>query len=77
MSKDNPTGKDLIAWVKQAQEKGGWVVLLFHGVGGDYLPVSLEAHKELLAYLAKNKKTIWTGTFGEVAGYLKKEEKKN
>jgi len=35
-----------------AVEGGGLTVLLFHGVGGEHLPVSAEAHAELLDWLA-------------------------
>jgi peptidoglycan/xylan/chitin deacetylase (PgdA/CDA1 family) len=71
------TGGQLIDQVKKAQAKGGWAVFLFHGVGGDYSSVDLKAHKELLDYLTKNKGSVWTGTFGEVAQYVKKNERKS
>jgi hypothetical protein len=43
---------------------------MFHGVGGDYLKVSAEAHEKLLRYLADHKKEIWIGTFQEVMDYV-------
>jgi len=67
-------GDQLVEWVKRAVEKGAWVVFMFHGVGGDYITVSPENHRQLAEYLAKNKAEIWTAPFGEVAGYLKSEE---
>lgn len=59
------TGAELIAWVEQAVEGGGMTVLLFHGVGGEHLPVSAEAHAELLDWLAAHRGQVWTTTLQE------------
>src|SRR5690349_4351757 len=57
------TGDQLIAYVKNAVEKKGLLVFLFHGVGGGHsLNVSLEAHSALLHYLKENEKEIWNTT---------------
>jgi len=45
-------GDALIAVVEQAAAIGGLASLIFHGVGGDHLAVSAEAHERLLAHLA-------------------------
>ena len=60
----------LISYVKKVQQEGGLGVLMFHGVGGDYLKVSAEAHEKLLQYLSANKDEIWVGTFQEVMNYI-------
>jgi peptidoglycan/xylan/chitin deacetylase (PgdA/CDA1 family) len=65
-------GPALVDWVKKAEEQRGWVVFTFHGVGAQHLPVALDAHAALLDYLVKNRKTVWTAPFGEVAARLKK-----
>jgi peptidoglycan/xylan/chitin deacetylase (PgdA/CDA1 family) len=65
------SGPALIEWVKKAEAQRGWVVFTFHGVGGQHLPTTVEAHKALLDYLVRNKKTVWTAPFGEVAAFLK------
>jgi peptidoglycan hydrolase-like amidase len=44
---------------------------MFHSVGGGYLNVSKEAHRELLAYLKSNEDVIWTDTFMNVMKYIK------
>lgn len=67
----DPTGDELIEYVKQAQKKGTIAVFMFHSVGGGYLNVSSEAHKELLAYLHSNKNEIWTDTFINIMKYIK------
>lgn len=64
---DGKTGAQLVALVQAAVERSGWLVFVFHGVGGDYLTVDASAHEELLAYLAANRSTVWTDTFGAVA----------
>lgn len=56
------TGAELIAWVRQAVDGGGMAVLLFHGVGGEHLPVSAQALTELLDWLAAHRDEVWTTT---------------
>lgn len=71
------TGDELIALVKQAEQKGALLVFLFHGVGGEHgLNVSLPAHRQLLQYLKKNKKDIWVAPLIEVAQYVKNKGSK-
>ena len=67
----DPSGADLINYVKEAQEKGTIAIFMFHSVGGGYLNVSKEAHRELLAYLKSNSDVIWTDTFLNVMKYVK------
>jgi sialate O-acetylesterase len=67
----DPTGKELIAYVKEAQKKGTVAVFMFHSVGGGYLNVSKEAHDELLSYLDVHKMELWTDTFMNVVKYIK------
>jgi peptidoglycan/xylan/chitin deacetylase (PgdA/CDA1 family) len=65
------SGQELIAIVKRAEAKGTMVNFTFHGIGGDYLATSNEAHRELLQYLAEHRKTIWTDTFLNLMRYVK------
>jgi hypothetical protein len=60
----------LLDLVEKTAERGGWLVIVFHGVGGDYLRLSAEAHEALLAYLDEHRSTIWTDTFVAVASYI-------
>ena len=71
----NNTGEELIAFVKKVQKAGGLGVFMFHGVGGDYITTSAAAHKELLAYLAKNKDDIWVPTFQQAMDYISSVKK--
>lgn len=68
------SGKQLIDLVKAAVAKGTMLNLTFHGVGGDYLAISREAHEQLLAYLAENRATIWTDTFLNIATHVQAQQ---
>jgi peptidoglycan-N-acetylglucosamine deacetylase len=65
-------GEQLIAWVKKAMETHSLLVILFHGVGGgNFLNVSLPAHRQFLQYLKQNEKNIMIATMIETAGHIK------
>lgn len=64
------SGKELIAFVEKIAGQGGLANITFHGIGGDYLSVSKEAHEQFVRYLAKNRKTYWTDTYLNIARYL-------
>lgn len=68
------TGDKMIELVKQAQEKNGLLILVFHGVGGGHLMVEAEEHENLLRYLNENEADVWVAPVIEVADYLKKED---
>lgn len=69
------SGEELIQLVKEAQAKNALITFLFHGVGGEHnLNVSLEAHQQLVDYLAANKETIWTTTMLEAAKHVKEHQ---
>lgn len=70
----NVTGAQLIAVVKEAAAKGTMANFTFHGVGGDHLSVSKEAHEELVKYLAANKDVYWTDTFVTIMKYVKEQQ---
>ncbi|MDG2526132.1 polysaccharide deacetylase family protein [Stenotrophomonas sp. HITSZ_GD] len=64
------TGAQLIARVEKAGRRGTMVNFTFHGVGGDYLSVSREAHEELLRYLAAHRDVYWVDTFLALTRYV-------
>jgi peptidoglycan/xylan/chitin deacetylase (PgdA/CDA1 family) len=65
------TGPELIALVQRAAAAGTMINITFHGVGGDYLSVSREAHEALLSYLATNRSIYWTDTFIRIMQHVK------
>jgi peptidoglycan-N-acetylglucosamine deacetylase len=61
----------LIELVEKAKKENSWAIILFHGVGGDYISVTKEAHEGFIRYLADNRKSIYIDTFGTIAGLIK------
>ena len=47
--------------VKNQQRK--LVNIIFHGVGGDYLTISNDAHKELLDFLDQHRADYWVDSY--------------
>jgi peptidoglycan/xylan/chitin deacetylase (PgdA/CDA1 family) len=72
----NVTGAQLIAFARKARDEGGLAVFQFHGIGGEWIPVSREAHRELLAWLAANRQTVWSDTFKRVMTHVTAERKR-
>ena len=72
----NVSGTQLIAFAQKAVDAGGLAVFQFHGIGGEWIPVSREAHRELLAWLAANRPTVWTDTFKRVMTHVTAEQKR-
>lgn len=68
------TGKQLIAVVKAAARQGTMANFTFHGIGGDYLTVSNQAHEELLAYLAGHRDVYWVDTFVNIMKYVRGQQ---
>ena len=70
------TGQQLIEYAKEAAQKGTMLTIMFHSVGGGYLNVSKEAHRELLDYLYANPDVFWVDTFMKVTDHIRKERKR-
>ncbi|RZA01221.1 MAG: polysaccharide deacetylase [Moraxellaceae bacterium] len=70
------TGQQLIDIVKEAAAKGTMANFTFHGVGGDHLTTSVEAHEELVKYLAAHKDIYWVDTFVNEMKYVKAHQQK-
>jgi len=68
------TGEQLIAFAKEAAAKGTMMNFTFHGIGGDYITTSRQAHEELLAYLAAHRDVYWTDTFINIMTYVKAQQ---
>jgi len=68
------SGAELIALVKQAAARGTMVAFTFHGIGGDHLIVSAEAHEELVRYLAAHRDVYWTDTVLNIMRHVRREQ---
>ena len=64
------SGAQLIALVQAAEARGTMINFTFHGIGGDYLIESVEAHEQLLAYLDAHRDRVWTATFRDIAKHV-------
>ena len=72
---DGNSGDYMIDLVKKAVETKTLIVFLFHGVGGEHnINVSLEAHNELIKYLAEHESDIWIAPMVDVAKYIEKKK---
>lgn len=60
---EGDSGGDLIKYVEEQSSEVRLINILFHGIGGDYLSVSSEAHDQLLNYLAENRDRYWVDTY--------------
>jgi peptidoglycan/xylan/chitin deacetylase (PgdA/CDA1 family) len=72
---ESVTGAQLVAFARRALDAEGLAVFMFHGVGGQWIPVSREAHKELVDWLAANRRTVWTDTFRAVMAHVAAEQR--
>ena len=68
------SGQELIDYVKRNTKDGMLLNILFHGVGGDHLSVSAEAHDELLRFLAENRNIYWTDSYINIMRYVNEQQ---
>ncbi len=64
------SGEELIAVVEEAAQRGTMANFTFHGVGGDYLMVSEEAHTALLDHLAAHPDRFWVDSFANIMKHV-------
>ena len=68
---DGLNGEQLIAVVQQAAAQGTLASITFHGIGGDYLSVSKEAHEALLKHLATRRDVYWVDSFVNITRHVR------
>jgi peptidoglycan/xylan/chitin deacetylase (PgdA/CDA1 family) len=66
------SGQALIAQVTLAAKNNTIASFTFHGIGGDHLSISIEAHQQLLDFLAQNKAHYWVDTYRNISRYISK-----
>jgi peptidoglycan-N-acetylglucosamine deacetylase len=67
---NNNSGSEMIQYINNARDKGTIAIFMFHSVGGGYLNVDSEQHRQLLEYISKNKQDFYCATFMEVMSYI-------
>jgi peptidoglycan/xylan/chitin deacetylase (PgdA/CDA1 family) len=65
------SGAQLIALVQDAGRRGTMVDFTFHGIGGDYIRTSVEAHEQLLAWLDAHRDEYWTAPFIDIMRWVR------
>ena len=55
---EGTTGDQLIAYAREAEAAGSIAVFLFHGIGGDHIAVSAEAHRMLVDWLKAHRRDV-------------------
>jgi peptidoglycan/xylan/chitin deacetylase (PgdA/CDA1 family) len=58
----------IVHWIDEAIEQEGWLIYIFHGIGGGHLSLAAERHQGLLAALREREADVRVGTFRELAG---------
>ena len=61
--------EQMIDFIQKVLNKGGAGVILFHGVGGDWITVETSEHQKMVDYLAAHPE-IWVGTFSDVLTHI-------
>jgi peptidoglycan-N-acetylglucosamine deacetylase len=69
---DHTDAATIIGFIKKVQEAGGMGVIMFHGIGGDYITTASDVHQAVLDYLKANEGDIWVTTFGEAMDWAMK-----
>ena len=65
------SGSELIERIEAEAASGTRLFnIAFHGVGGDYLTVSSDAHDHLLEYLAENREIYWVDSYINIMKYV-------
>jgi sialate O-acetylesterase len=66
-----PHGRELqpfIDYCEEAARLRGWAVIVFHGIGDNWLPTERVVHQELIEYLQDQR--FWVAPVREVARYI-------
>ncbi|WP_168171456.1 polysaccharide deacetylase family protein [Lacimicrobium sp. SS2-24] len=66
----NPSLQELKDYVKAAETHGSLASITFHGVGGDYLAVDADVHKQFLAWLDNHRDRYWVESFITLSRYI-------
>ena len=64
------SGEQLIEYIRNVPETVALINILFHGVGGDYLSVSTQAHVQLLDFLAEHQEIYYVDSYINIMQYV-------
>jgi GalNAc-alpha-(1->4)-GalNAc-alpha-(1->3)-diNAcBac-PP-undecaprenol alpha-1,4-N-acetyl-D-galactosaminyltransferase len=66
-----PNGREVkpfVEYCEKAARAGGWAVVVFHGIGDDWLPTGRDIHQQLIEHLRDAR--FWVAPVREVASYI-------
>lgn len=66
------SAKELITYVKNVAKGTSLINIIFHGVGGNYLSVSSEAHAEFVKFLSENQDVYYVDSYINIMKYKKR-----
>lgn len=66
------TADSMIVYIQHVLNVSGIGVIIFHGVGTDYLKISAEEHQRIIDYLGQHRE-IWVAPMSEVFDYVYKK----
>ncbi len=64
----------LINYAENVLKQEGFGIYIFHGIGGDYLSVDANVHRELLEFLSAHQDEIWVTTFKEAMEFIQNKK---
>lgn len=67
---ERQSGASMVGLAETATARGHWAIFTFHGIHEGRLSVTLEDLVELLDFLSRRGREIWTVPVAEVAGYV-------
>ena len=67
------SGADLVRFVTDNTADGRLLGIVFHGVGGDHLSVTSEAHRELVDFLAAHPDVYWVDTYRNIISVVREQ----
>lgn len=69
---DGLDGAALVRFVQDNSSPGMLIHIVFHGVGGDILPVTEAAHEQLLEFLAQHRQVYWVDTYRDIMLHVRR-----
>jgi hypothetical protein len=72
VSDESGTAATITSFPQRAIDEGTWVLVLFHGVGGEWISTNLQSFVDLLDFLVAHRDQLWIITEG--AGYRYQQE---
>ena len=67
---DGLTAEPVVRHIEDAVAKGKWVIITFHGIGGEWSQIDIAEFEKILRRLAEIRKPLWVAPVVEIAEYV-------